>query len=139
MSDSPRRKSEDHSVQDLLRELFPDTHRELFGAAPGQHQPPTLGLYEVADGRLALVHGDQLAEFTPLDPKGARALHCDLCHYTRSRSEAALYRVHVAARRTRYVTLCLGSAACVTRAGERGLLKLAERIFPIEPIGPDER
>ncbi|PTA69257.1 hypothetical protein [Deinococcus arcticus] len=137
MSD-PRKKHDEHSAQDLLRELFPDTHRELFGDGHGPARA-TLGLYEVADGRLALVHGDQLAEFTPIEPKGNNPLHCDLCHYTRSRSEAALYRVHVAARRTRYVTLCLGSAACVARAGERALLKLAGRIFPIEPVGPDER
>lgn len=125
-----------HSARDLLRELFPDTHREIFGAAdPGG--APTLGLYPVADGRLALVHGDQLAEFTPLDPRGHNALHCDLCHYTRSRSEARLYRVVVAARRTRYVTLCTPTEPCQGRAGVRGLEHLAERIFPIEPVYAD--
>ncbi|GGK86196.1 hypothetical protein [Deinococcus radiotolerans] len=136
----PHRKTREqaHSVQDLLRELFPETHRELFGERTSD-APPTLGLYPVADGRLALVHGDQLAEFTPIEPKGRNALHCDLCHYTRSRSEAALYRVVVAARRTRYVTLCTPTGPCQGRAGERGLMALADRIFPIEPIGPDER
>lgn len=135
MSDAPKA----HSARDLLRELFPDTHREIFGdphpadtdAGAGA---PTLGLYPVADGRLALVHGDQLAEFTPLDPKGSNALHCDLCHYTRSRSEARLYRVVVGARRTRYVTLCAPTESCQGRAGTRGLEHLAERIFPIEPV-----
>ena len=126
-------RPKDHSARDLLRELFPETYRELFGqGAAGE--PLTLGLYPVADGRLALVHGDQLAEFTPLDPKGKNALHCDLCHYTRSRSEAALYRVAVAARRTRYVTLCLDTESCQKRAGPRALAGLSERIFPIEPL-----
>ncbi|UBV43547.1 hypothetical protein LAJ19_04855 [Deinococcus taeanensis] len=141
MNDPHRHKpsrEQAHSVQDLLRELFPDTHRELFGDGLDPDAPATLGLYPVADGRLALVHGDQLAEFTPIDPKGRNALHCDLCHYTRSRSEAVMYRVVVAARRTRYVTLCTPTHSCQQRAGERGLLSLAERIFPIEPFGPDE-
>jgi hypothetical protein len=128
---------QEHSVRDLLRELFPETHRELFGDHP-QEAPPTLGLYPVADGRLALVHGGQLAEFTPLDPKGKNALHCDLCHYTRSRTEAAVYRVAVAARRSRYVTLCTATEACQGRAGRRGLEGLAGRIFPIEPVHADE-
>lgn len=130
MSDAPKA----HSARDLLRELFPDTHRELFGGTDIGASAPTLGLYAVADGRLALVHGDQLAEFTPLDPKGSNALHCDLCHYTRSRSEAKLYRVVVAARRTRYVTLCAPTEPCQGRAGPRGLERLAERIFPIEAV-----
>ncbi|MDV6373471.1 hypothetical protein [Deinococcus arenicola] len=123
--------SQEHSVRDLLRELFPETHRELFGP-DSNDAPPTLGLYPVADGRLALIHGDQLAEFTPLDPKGKNALHCDLCHYTRSRSEAALYRVMVATRRSRYVTLCTATEACQGRAGRQGLETLANRIFPLE-------
>ena len=129
----PRPK--EHSAADLLRELFPDTHRELFGEGrAATDAPPTLGLYPVADGRLALVHGDQLAEFTPIAPKGTSALHCDLCHYTRSRSEAAIYRVVVAARRTRYVTLCAPTGPCQGRAGRAGLEALAGRIFPIENI-----
>lgn len=124
-------RPQDHSARDLLRELFPDTHRELFGPHQGDARP-TLGLYPVADGRLALVHGDQLAEFTPLDPRGKNVLHCDLCHYTRSRSEAALYRVVVAARRSRYVTLCTATEGCQSRAGRKGLETLAGRIFPLE-------
>lgn len=128
-----------HDVRDLLRELFPDTHRELFGEQDAARPAPTtLGLYPVADGRLALVHGEQLAEFTPLDPKTRGVLHCDLCHYTRSRSEAAVYRVQVAARRTRYMTLCTATEGCQKRAGTRGLESLAGRIFPIEPIGPGD-
>ncbi|MBZ9752365.1 hypothetical protein K7W42_16055 [Deinococcus sp. HMF7604] len=138
MNDPQRKDQESHSAQDLLRELFPETHRELFGTATGD-APPTLGLYPVADGRLALVHGDQLAEFTPLDPKHRGALHCDLCHHTRSRTEASVYRVHVAARRTRYITLCNHTTPCQGRAGERGLLALAERIFPIAPYSSGER
>ena len=124
-------RPQEHSARNLLRELFPETHRELFGPHQGDARP-TLGLYPVADGRLALVHGDQLAEFTPLDPRGKNVLHCDLCHYTRSRSEAALYRVVVAARRSRYVTLCTATGACQDRAGRRGLETLAGRIFPLE-------
>ncbi|AWN22859.1 hypothetical protein DKM44_06145 [Deinococcus irradiatisoli] len=120
----------DHSERDLLRELFPETARELFG--DGRAPQDTVGLYPVADGRLALVSGAQLAEFTPLDPKGNKALHCDLCHYTRSRSEAAVYRVVVGARRSRYLTLCLNTEACQQRAGKSGVQTLAERIFPIE-------
>lgn len=122
-----------HSAADLLRELFPETHRELFGDLPSG-AAPTLGLYPVADGRLALVHGNQLAEFTPIAPKGNSALHCDLCHHTRSRSEAQLYRAQVAARRTRYVTLCTPTEGCQARAGQRGLEAFADRIFPIENI-----
>lgn len=122
---------QDHSASDLLRELFPETHRELFGDGH-EGAPPTLGLYPVADGRLALVHGDQLAEFTPVDPKGHNALHCDLCHFTRSRSEAAVFRVHVGRRLTRYVTLCVATESCQKRSGRRGLETLAGRIFPIE-------
>jgi len=133
---SERRK--DHSARDVLRELFPESHRELFGEAGGPDSALTLGLYPVADGRLALVHGDQLAEFTPLDTKSNKALHCDLCHYTRSRSEAALYRVVVGARRTRYVTLCLGTESCQKRAGTQALAHLADRIFPIEAHPAEE-
>ena len=125
-----------HTAAELLRELFPESYRQIFGALPTD-APPTLGLYPVADGRLALVHGDQLAEFTPLAPKGHTALHCDLCHHTRSRSEALIYRVVVAARRTRYLTLCTPTAPCQARAGQAGLLTLAERIFPIEPVYPE--
>ena len=118
------------SETDLLRELFPDTARELFGELPTPRE--TLGLYPVADGRLALISGPQLAEFTPLEPKGNKALHCDLCHYTRSRSEAAVYRVVVGARRSRYLTLCTATEGCQQRAGKDGVRRLAERIFPIE-------
>lgn len=122
-----------HSAAELLRELFPESYREIFGERASS-TAPTLGLYPVADGRLALVHGDQLAEFTPIAPKGTTALHCDLCHHTRSRSEAQMYRVVVAARRTRYVTLCTPTEGCQLRAGKKGLEALAERIFPIENI-----
>ncbi|WP_034383287.1 hypothetical protein [Deinococcus sp. YIM 77859] len=133
MSDTPPKN---HSARDVLRELFPGTYRELFGE-PGADGPLTLGLYPVADGRLALVQGDQLAELTPLEPKGKNALHCDLCHHTRSRTEAALYRVVVGARRTRYVTLCLGTEACQKRAGAQALARLADHIFPIERLYVD--
>ena len=47
MSDAHRR---DHSVRDLLRELFPETHRELFGQDQSA-APPTLGLYAVLRAR----------------------------------------------------------------------------------------
>ena len=117
----------------LLRDLVPESYREIFGER-SLDKPPTLGLYPVADGRLALVYGDQLAEFTPIAPKGSTALHCDLCHHTRSRSEASIYRVVVGARRTRYLTLCSPTEGCQSRAGVQGLTALAERIFPIENI-----
>ncbi|AZI41428.1 hypothetical protein EHF33_00555 [Deinococcus psychrotolerans] len=122
----------EHSEHDLLRELFPETAREWFGDHPTPRE--TLGLYAVADGRMALVSGAQLAEFTPLDPKGNKVLHCDLCHYTRSRSEAAVYRVLVSSRRTRYMTLCFGTESCQGRAGKEGVRQFAERIFPIESL-----
>lgn len=131
----------EHSVHDLLRELFPETHRELFGDSGGHlpaTPPATLGLYPVADGRLALVQGAQLAEFTPIDPKGKNALHCDLCHFTRSRSEAAVFRVTIGPRRSRYITLCLPTGPCQRRAGRQGLENLASRIFPLEPAYVDE-
>lgn len=123
----------EHSERDLLRELFPETAQQLYGTKGGP-TPGTLGLYAVADGKLALVHGTQLAEFTPIPPKGNSALHCDLCHYTRSRSEATFYRVQVSRTLTRYVSLCLESEHCQQRAGRRGLQTFAERIFPIEAV-----
>ncbi|GHG12219.1 hypothetical protein GCM10017783_25480 [Deinococcus piscis] len=116
------------SAAELLHELFPGS-AEVPQGANGQ---PTLGLYPVADGRLALVCGQQLAEFTPLSGQAKTALHCDLCHYTRSPSEATIYRVVVAQRRSRYVTLCHSTVHCQGRAGTTGLQALAERIFPIE-------
>ena len=125
-----------HTAAELLRELFPESYREIFGERP-LNTPPTLGLYPVADGRLALVHGNQLAEFTPIAPKGSTALHCDLCHHTRSRSEAQIYRVVVAERRSRYVTLCSPTEGCQQRAGQRGLEALADHIFPIEAVYSD--
>lgn len=122
-----------HTAADLLRELFPESYRQIFGRDGGE-VVPTLGLYPVADGRLALVHGDQLAEFAPITPKGNSALHCDLCHHTRSRSEAQMYRVQIASRLTRYVTLCTPTEGCLGRAGKKGLEAFAERIFPIEHV-----
>lgn len=116
------------SAAELLSELFPGS-AEVPQGADGQ---PTLGLYPVADGRLALVHGQQLAEFTPLSGQAKTALHCDLCHHTRSPSEATIYRVVVAQRRSRYVTLCRSTDHCQSRAGRSGLHALAERIFPVE-------
>ncbi len=120
-----------YSERDLLRELFPETAQVIYGKA-GSPKPGTLGLYTVADTKLALVYGAQLAEFTPVPPRGTSALHCDLCHYTRSRSEAAFYRVQVSPTLTRYVSLCLETEHCQRRAGKSGLKAFAERIFPIE-------
>jgi len=78
----------DHSERDLLRELFPDTARELFGSLPGT-PVPTLGLYPVADGRMALVSGGRLAELEPMRSRRARCRRCTAtwCHVTRSRSD----------------------------------------------------
>lgn len=121
----------DHSEREILRELFPATARQLYGAGP-QRTRETLGLYPVADGKLALVYGAQLAEFTPIPPKGQGALHCELCHYTRSRSEAAFYRVQVTPTLSRYLPLCLDTEQCVRRAGPGGLKTFAERVFPVE-------
>ena len=128
MSDLSKKPApQSFSASELLRELFPD---QATGEDEGS--APTLGLYPVADGRLALVHGRQLAEFTPLSGQAKNALHCDLCHHTRSPSEATIYRVVVAQRRSRYVTLCHSTAHCQGRAGTAGLQALAERIFPVE-------
>ncbi|MDO4263572.1 MAG: hypothetical protein Q4C67_05180 [Deinococcus sp.] len=130
MSDSSKKPAApSFSAAELLRELFPESADLPQDAGRSE---PTLGLYPVADGRLALVHGRQLAEFTPLSGQAKNALHCDLCHYTRSPSEAAIYRVVVAQRRSRYVTLCCATAQCQGRAGTAGLRSLAERIFPVE-------
>lgn len=137
MSDSagnPPKKSlspASFTAAELLRELFAEEQRSERGDLLAEAEP-TLGLYPVADGKLALVHGSQLAEFTPISGKAAVALHCDLCHYTRSRSEASIYRVVVAQRLSRYVTLCSNTGPCQERAGKAGLTALAERIFPVE-------
>lgn len=122
-----------HSERDLLRELFPETAQQLYGKL-GRPTQETLGLYPVAEGKLALVYGTQLAEFTPIPPKGNSALHCELCHYTRSRSEATFYRVQVSRTLTRYMSLCLETEHCVKRAGKSGLKAFAERVFPIETV-----
>lgn len=124
----PKKSTQSFSHTELLQELFPGSE----GVPQGSAGEPTLGLYPVADGRLALVHGQQLAEFTPLSGQAKAALHCDLCHFTRSPSEARIYRVVVAQRRSRYVTLCGSTVHCQQRAGTAGLNALAERIFPIE-------
>ncbi|WP_261664625.1 hypothetical protein [Deinococcus sp. Marseille-Q6407] len=129
MSDSSKNPApQSFSAAELLQELFPgseDAPQDMSGQ-------PTLGLYPVADGRLALVHGRQLAEFTPLHGQAKNALHCDLCHHTRSPSEATIYRVVVAQRRSRYITLCRSTEHCQSRAGRAGLEALAERVFPVE-------
>lgn len=125
-----------HTEHDLLQELFPDTARELFGAVKGGAGGaggPTLGLFPVADGKLALVSGGALIELEPVEPVGKRAYHCDLCHVTRARAEVAIYRAaHGAAqggRRYRYVTLCLNTHHCQGRAGRAGLSALRDRLL----------
>ncbi|WP_425147883.1 hypothetical protein [Deinococcus sp.] len=118
----------DHSERDVLRELFPETARELFGDGSGA-AAPTLGLHPVADGRLALVSGGRLAELVPLEPKGHKAAHCDLCHATRSRSEVGIYRARSGERLYLYLTLCLNTEHCQRRAGKQGLEGLAERVL----------
>ncbi|GGJ71816.1 hypothetical protein [Deinococcus aquiradiocola] len=127
----------DHSERDLLRELFPDTARELFGSLPGT-PVPTLGLYPVADGRMALVSGGRLAELEPIEQKGTRAAHCDLCHVTRSRSEAGIFRVRATERTTLYLTLCLNTEHCQRRAGRQGLEALAERVLQRSAVGQED-
>lgn len=123
----------DHSERDLLRELFPETARELFGSGAGA-AVPTLGLYPVADGRLALVSGGRLAELEPLEQKGSKAAHCDLCHATRSRNEAGFFRVRASERTTLYLTLCLNTEHCQRRAGKPGLETLAERVLSLPAV-----
>ncbi|WP_424949596.1 hypothetical protein [Deinococcus sp.] len=127
----------DYSERDLLRELFPETARELFGDGPGA-AAPTLGLYPVADGRLALVSGGRLAELVLLEPKGHKAAHCDLCHVTRSRSEAGIFRVRASERTTLYLTLCLNTEHCQRRAGKPGLEALAERVLSMATVGRED-
>ena len=130
----------DHSERDLLRELFPETARELFGAGAGKAgvTAPTLGLYPVVDGRLALVSGGQLAELEPLEQKGTRAAHCDLCHATRSRAEARVFRVRASERTTLYLTLCLNTEHCQRRAGKPGLESLADRVLRPAAVSAEE-
>jgi hypothetical protein len=127
----------DHSERDLLRELFPETARELFGSGAGA-TVPTLGLYPVADGRMALVSGGHLAELEPLEQKGSKAAHCDLCHATRSRSEAGVFRVRATARTTLYLTLCLNTEHCQRRAGKQGLETLADRVLSMAAVGRND-
>ncbi|MFC4452705.1 hypothetical protein [Deinococcus sonorensis] len=117
----------DHSERDVLRELFPGTARELFG----DHEPPrvTLGLYPVADGRMALISGGQLAELEPLEQRGSKAAHCDLCHVTRSRSDVGIFRARSGERLYMYLTLCLNTEHCQRRAGTHGLEALAARVM----------
>lgn len=117
-----------HSERDVLRELFPETARELFGEAGGGRA--TLGLFPVAETKLAFVHGDRLLELDPVEPSGKAAHQCDLCHVTKSRHEVGIYRAELAPRRYRYVTLCLGTKACQARAGHHGLVQLAEKLRP---------
>lgn len=123
----------DHSERELLSELFPDTARELFGEGVTPLRS-TLGLFEVADGRRALVNGGRLAELEPLEQKGNKAAHCDLCHVTRSRSEAGIYRARQGERRSLYLTLCLNTEQCQRRAGRRGLEVLAARVLDHEAV-----
>ena len=117
-----------HTEHDLLQELFPDTARELFGAALGV-SGPTLGLFPVAEGKLALVSGGALIELEPVEPVGKRAHHCDLCHVTRGRAEVGIYRAELRPRRYRYVTLCLNTHHCQGRAGRAGLAALRDRLL----------
>ncbi len=124
-----------HTEHDLLQELFPDTARELFGGGQDGAKGPTLGLFPVADGKLALVSGGALIELEPLEPVGKRAYHCDLCHVTRARAEVGIYRAAQSGqgapggRRYRYVTLCLSTQHCQGRAGRAGLSALRDRLL----------
>lgn len=120
----------EHLERDLLAELFPDTARELFGS-PGAVRP-TLGLYPVADGKLALVVGDRLLELEPLEHKVARAAQCDLCHVTRSHGDVRYYRAQQGGRHYRYVSLCTTTQHCLGRAGSHGLSALATRLLDAE-------
>ena len=131
--DRPSRKPQpSYTAEELLQELFGEQGQPESVSGNMPLDKATLGIYPVADGRLALVHGAQLAEFTPLSSGAKRALHCDLCHYTRSPSEAQIYRVVVEDRRARYVTLCSNIAPCQERAGHTGLERLADHIFPVQ-------
>lgn len=124
-----------HSERDLLSELFPESARELFGqggSAAARSQTP--GLYPVADGRLALVSGGQLAEFEPLEGRGNVAFHCDLCHVTRTGSDAGIFRVRRGERQYLYLTLCRNTLHCQRRAGRSGLEGLAQRVFSTEAV-----
>jgi hypothetical protein len=127
----------DHSERDLLRDLFPETARELFGSGSGA-TVPTLGLFPVADGRLALVSGGHLAELEPIEQKGAKAAHCDLCHVTRSRSEAGIFRVRASERTTLYLTLCLNTEHCQKRAGKAGIDTLANRVLSLSAVSQSD-
>lgn len=116
-----------HSERDLLLELFPETARELFGERGARR--PTLGLYPVADGKLALVSGDRLMELQPIEQSGKSAAHCDLCHANRSRGDVAVYRAELAPRRFGYVTLCLNTKHCQERARRAALSALADKLL----------
>lgn len=121
------RKMKGHTERELLLELFPATARELFGSDGARRS--TLGLYPVGEGKLALVNGDRLLELEAIEPAGKSVFHCDLCHATRSRGDALVYRAELAPRRSRYITLCAHTRHCQERAGRGALGALAEQLF----------
>ena len=116
-----------HSERDLLAELFPDAARREYGANGVRVR--TLGLYPVAEGKLALVSGDALLELEPLEPKVKKAAQCDLCHATRSSDEVRYYRAPRGEREYVYLALCTSTRHCVERAGHQRLNALAGRLL----------
>lgn len=116
----------EHSERELLAELFPGTARELFGQ--GGVKRPTLGLFPVAEGKLALVQGEHLTELEPLDHRVRRAAQCDLCHTTRSSDEVRYYRAARGEREYLYLALCTSTRHCLERAGHARLSALAGRL-----------
>ncbi len=123
-----------HSERDLLAELFPEVARREYGANGVRVR--TLGLYPVAEGKLALVSGERLLELEPLEPKVRKAAQCDLCHTTRSGDEVRYYRAPRGEREYLYVSLCTSTRHCLERAGNARLNALAGRLLGDEGVGP---
>ncbi|WP_034341881.1 hypothetical protein [Deinococcus misasensis] len=116
----------DHSERDLLFELFPETARKLYPEDGPSN--PTLGLYAVDEGKLALVYGDRLLELEPLEKHTKHSVMCDLCNTTLSRFDAMFYRARIGAGLYQYVSLCEHTSACVKRTTREKLQHLVERL-----------
>ncbi|WP_189000256.1 hypothetical protein [Deinococcus roseus] len=116
----------DHTERELLFELFPETARKLYSEQGPSS--PTLGLYAVEAGKLALVYGDRLLELEPLEKHAKHAVMCDLCHTTLSRLDAVFYRARIGEGLYQYISLCERTAGCLGRTTRDRLQHLVERL-----------
>lgn len=110
----------------MLFELFPETVRKLYPEEGPS--APTLGLFAVDGGKLAVVYGDRLLELEPLEKHARHAVMCDLCNTTLSRLDAVFYRARLKDGLFQYVSLCEHTAACLNRTTRAKLQHLIERL-----------